>query len=118
MSGMTRFVIRAVCALGGFIVGTFVVGVVVGLLGLYGTLAAALTVVAGLAAAYGGYRVGLVVVDRREGGAYADPGYPPRPSEQPYERPYQSYDQQGYDRQRGYAGEWSEPGAHSPRHRR
>ena len=94
MSGMTRFIIRAVCALGGFMVGTLVVGVVVGMLGMYGTLAAVLTVVAGLAAAYGGYRVGLVVVDRRERGADADPGYPPRP----YDGQYGAHDQQGYER--------------------
>lgn len=113
MSGMTRFIIRAVCALGGFMVGTLVVGIIVGELGMYGTLAAVLTVVAGLAAAYGGYRIGLVVVDRRERGAYADPGYPPRP----HERPYQAYDQQGYEHQgRGHPGERYEQGPY-PRHR-
>lgn len=109
MSGMTRFIIRAVCALGGFMVGTLVVGVIVGMLGMYGTFAAILTVVAGLAAAYGGYRVGLVVVDRRERGAHADAGYPPGQ--------YQPYDQQGYEQQnRGYPGERYAPGTY-PRHR-
>lgn len=90
MSGMTRFIIRAVCALGGFMIGTLVVGIIVGMLGMYGTFAAVLTVVAGLVVAYGGYRVGLVVVDRRERGSYADPG----------EQPYGAYDQGTYPRHR------------------
>ncbi|HEY3687464.1 MAG TPA: hypothetical protein VGL93_30785 [Streptosporangiaceae bacterium] len=85
---MTRFIIRAVCSLGGFMVGTVVVGVLVGVIGLYGTLAASLTVIAGLAAGYAGFRMSRGIVARRQAGAYTDPGYPPQ---QPYQGQGQPY---------------------------
>jgi hypothetical protein len=104
MSSMTRFIIRAVCSLGGFMVGTVVVGVLVGVIGLYGTLAASITVIAGLVVGYGGFRVGRVVVARREGGAYADPGYPPQAyDQQPYAQQHnQPYPGQGYGQGQPY----------------
>ena len=85
MSTMTRFIIRAVPALAGFMVGTIVMAVIVSELGLYGVLATTITIAAGLAVGYLGFRVGRGIAARREEGAYMDGGYPP-----------QEHDQQGY----------------------
>lgn len=103
MSTMTRFIIRAVPTLAGFIVGTIVVGITVGMLGLYGALAATITIAAGLAVGYAGFRVGRGIAERREQGAYMDPGYPPQQHDQMYQQPP---DQQGYGYQsQGHPGQ-------------
>lgn len=103
MSTMTRFVLRALPTLVGFIIGAFVGLVIVSLLGVYGTLATVVSIAAGLGLAYLGFRIGWGIIERRERGAYMDPGYPPREHDQTYRQPS---DQQGYGYQRqGYPGE-------------
>lgn len=105
MSRSNRFIIQAVCALAGFIVGTIVIGLVVGLLGLYGTLSAIITVIGGLAAAYGGFRAGRAVLVRRDPAAYARPGYPPQDAYgRQYQQQYGQYPQQQYPPQGPYQG--------------
>lgn len=89
MSPMTRFIIRALPTLVGFIVGGFVGLVIVSLLGVYGLLATVVSVAAGLGLAYAGFRVGGWIAERRDEEAYAEAGYP------------QEYDQRGYGPQ-GY----------------
>jgi len=90
---MTRFIIRAVPTLAGFMVGTLVFGIITGLLGLYGALSAVITIAAGLGVGYLGFRIGRGIVERRDRGAYMDPGYPPQPHDPMYQQPA---DQQGY----------------------
>lgn len=103
MSPMTRFIIRALPTLVGFIVGAFVALVLVSLIGVYGILSTVLTIAAGLGVAYLGFRLGWNIAERRERGAYMDPGYPPQEYDQTYRQPS---DQQGYGYQRqGYPGE-------------
>lgn len=93
MSTMTRFIIRAVPALAGFMVGTIVMAVIVSELGLYGVLATTITIAAGLGVGYLGFRIGRGIAARREEGAYMDGGYPPQEHDQMYQQPH---DQQGY----------------------
>jgi len=100
---MTRFIIRAIPTLAGFMVGTIVVAFIVGALGLYGALATTITIAAGLGVGYLGFRVGRAIADRREQGAYMDGGYPPQQHDQRYQQPH---DQQGYGYQsQGYPQE-------------
>lgn len=95
MSTTTRFIIRAVPALAGFMVGTIVVGIIVGVIGLYGAVSATITIAAGLAVGYLGFRIGRGIAGRRERGAYMDAGYPPQSHDQqpPYQQGYGYQDQ-------------------------
>lgn len=103
MSPMTRFIIRALPALVGFIIGAFVALVIVSEIDVYGMVSTVLTIAAGLGVGYLGFRIGTGIADRRERGAYMDPGYPPQEYDQMYRQPS---DQQGYGYQsQGYPGE-------------
>lgn len=65
MSTYARNMVTAGSALGGFIIGGFVVGLICGLLGLYGGIATVITIVAGLAAAFGGAVLARRITARR-----------------------------------------------------
>lgn len=82
MSPMTRFIIRALPTLVGFIIGAFVALVIVSEIDVYGMLSTVLTIAAGLALGFVGFRIGNGFVERRDREAYGDPGYPDQPYDQ------------------------------------